>query len=222
MSDPVRSLGDADLYAPTSGSSAPAAATTEPPGSPFSPARQRGSARQRILDVARELFCSRGYDRTPLRAVSDSLGVTKAAVYYHFKAKDDLLVAVVGPLLDQIDALIQSSGPRLGRPSQRRDFLARYVDAVAGQAGVVALLLRDPGVGEHRLGQRFVAQHIRMRELLGAGDEPLTVIRATTALRALEMAVVEFGDVHPDDIRGTALDIALGVLQSEPGAGAPH
>jgi hypothetical protein len=53
-----------------------------------------------------------------------------------------------------------------------------------------------------------------MRRLLGAGDEPEGVIRATTALRALELAVVEFADAHPVQLRDTALHMAVAVLDS--------
>jgi AcrR family transcriptional regulator len=187
---------------------------SEAEASSAGPARERGSARQRVLDVAAELFGSRGYERTPLRVVADSLGLSKAAIYYHFKAKEDLLLAMVSPVLDRIDELIDSAGPRLRSSSERRRFLAGYVDELTGHAGIVALLLRDPGVAEHAVGRRFVSQHVRMRQLLGAGDEPASVIRTNTALLALELAVVEFGDADPDDVRETALDIAVSVLES--------
>jgi len=214
-------MADDDLGARSSLSSSPTADIPVDPGSPPGSSRDRGSARHRILGAARDLFCSHGYERTPLRAVSDSLGVTKAAIYYHFKAKEDLLVAIVGPLLDRIDALIDAAGPRLTSTSQRRAFLAGYVDELTGDVGIVAILLRDPGVGEHFLGHRFASQHRRMRTLLGAGDEPASVIRTAAALRALELAVVEFGEAHPTDARDTALDIAITVLESGPGAPTP-
>lgn len=210
MSDPVRPLAEVDVPAPASRLSAGGTADRQ---SPFSAAREKGSARARILEVARELFCSHGYERTPLREVSDSLGVTKAAIYYHFKAKDDLLVAILGPVLDRIDAVIDSAGDDVGSPGRQRAFLGRYLDVLAGDAGIVALL-RDPGVVEHRLGQRFASQHSRMRALLGEAADPAGVIRTTTALRTLELAVVEFGDAHPDQVRETALDIAVSVLRS--------
>jgi AcrR family transcriptional regulator len=211
VADPVRPLADVDVAGPAIRSSA---GGTAGPDSSFGSAREKGSARERVLEVARELFCARGYERTPLRAVSDSLGVTKAAIYYHFKAKDDLLVAIVGPLLDSIDALIDSAGDGFESPGELRAFLGRYLDVLAGHAGIV-VLLRDPGVAEHPLGGRFVSQHARMRALLGAGTDPARVIRTATALRGLELAVVEFGDAHPDQVRETALDIAVRVLESE-------
>jgi len=50
--------------------------------------------RERILDVALELFTARGYDKTSLREIADELGVTKAALYYHFEHKEDILLAL--------------------------------------------------------------------------------------------------------------------------------
>ena len=52
------------------------------------------TTRERILDVALELFIEQGYDKTSLREIADQLGFTKAALYYHFASKDDILMAL--------------------------------------------------------------------------------------------------------------------------------
>jgi len=218
MADPVRQFSD--LGAPAGAgessteTSAPSRTTRSggPARSPFVPAREPSSTRGRILAVARELFCSRGYERTPLRAISDSLGLTKAALYYHFRAKDDLLVAIVGPMLDRIDEMFDAADTSLPEAAQQRAFLATYVEELVSHADIIALLIRDHGVSEHPLGRRFATQHARMRALLGAGDRPDGVIRTATALRALELAVVEFADTDPALLRTTALAMAVAVL----------
>lgn len=51
-----------------------------------------GSTRERILEVALQLFNEQGYDRTSLRQIAERLGVSKAALYYHFKSKEDILL----------------------------------------------------------------------------------------------------------------------------------
>jgi AcrR family transcriptional regulator len=56
--------------------------------------RKAASTRERILDVSLELFTEEGFDRTSLREIADKLGVTKAALYYHFASKDDILMAL--------------------------------------------------------------------------------------------------------------------------------
>jgi AcrR family transcriptional regulator len=52
------------------------------------------STRDRILDVALDLFIEKGFDRASLREVAERLGLTKAAIYYHFASKDDILLAL--------------------------------------------------------------------------------------------------------------------------------
>jgi AcrR family transcriptional regulator len=59
-------------------------------------ARPRGSdgaqTRERILAVAQELFTRQGYDKTSLRDIAERLEVTKAALYYYFPRKEDILI----------------------------------------------------------------------------------------------------------------------------------
>ena len=59
-------------------------------------ARPRGSdgaqTRERILAVAQELFTRQGYDKTSLRDIAERLDITKAALYYYFPRKEDILV----------------------------------------------------------------------------------------------------------------------------------
>src|SRR5580698_1323685 len=52
------------------------------------------STRERILDAALDLFVEQGYDGTSLRQIAEQLGVTKAALYYHFESKEDILMAL--------------------------------------------------------------------------------------------------------------------------------
>jgi AcrR family transcriptional regulator len=56
--------------------------------------RPRGATRERILDIALDLFTDHGYDKTSLREIADELGFTKAAVYYHFERKEEILLAL--------------------------------------------------------------------------------------------------------------------------------
>ncbi len=57
-------------------------------------APQSNDTKQRILDVALDLFTEQGYDGTSLRQIAEQLGVTKAALYYHFESKEDILMAL--------------------------------------------------------------------------------------------------------------------------------
>ncbi len=63
--------------------------TTEPTIDPSAK-----DTRERILDAALDLFIEQGFDGTSLREIAEQLGVTKAALYYHFESKDDILMAL--------------------------------------------------------------------------------------------------------------------------------
>ena len=98
--------------------------------------------RDRILDVARELFNEQGYDKTSLRQIAEPLGFTQAAIYYHFAAKQDILIALHLRLHE------------LGRPAFEQ------LGQEAGPSGWAAVLrgLVDTMLANHKL---FVLHEFR-------------------------------------------------------------
>ena len=72
---------------------------------------EAASTRERILNVALDLFTEKGFDGASLREIAERLGVTKAAIYYHFASKDDILLALHMRLHEfGKDALSQMTG----------------------------------------------------------------------------------------------------------------
>src|SRR6516165_5426796 len=67
---------------------------------------RRGDTRARIQQVALELFAEQGYERTSLREIAERLGVTKAALYYHFKSKEDIVHSFTEDYFTRLDAVI--------------------------------------------------------------------------------------------------------------------
>ena len=62
--------------------------------------------REQILSSAAQLFIEQGYCGLPMRQIAESVGVTKAALYYHFKDKEDLFLAILESHLDRIETLV--------------------------------------------------------------------------------------------------------------------
>jgi AcrR family transcriptional regulator len=85
-------------------------------------ARFGSATRTRILEAAQELFAARGFDRTSIRAIARQVGLTDAALYYHFASKRDLLEALLAE---------SSSSPRIAPlhepPPMDRDEIAELV-----------------------------------------------------------------------------------------------
>ena len=69
----------------------------------------RSSLRQRILEEAARLFVTQGYDGISMREIAEAVGVSKAGLYYHFRDKEDLLLAVLTAYLDEVERLIQEA-----------------------------------------------------------------------------------------------------------------
>ncbi|GGK01334.1 TetR family transcriptional regulator [Pilimelia anulata] len=89
-----------------------------------------GDTRSRIRDVALDLFAEQGYEQTALREIAERLGVTKAALYYHFKSKDEIVESVLADRLRFLDELIAYGRQREPDRELRRDVLARYAEGL--------------------------------------------------------------------------------------------
>lgn len=117
--------------------------------------QRRGDTRRRIQDVALELFAEQGYEKTSLREIAERLDVTKAALYYHFKTKEDILVSVFDdrtrPVLELID-WARSQPPTL---ETKHEVLRRYSEILSAAAPLFRFMhengatLRDLRVGEN-------------------------------------------------------------------------
>ena len=57
-------------------------------------AEPSASTRERILDVALDLFTDQGFDGTSMREIAERLNISKPAIYYHFASKEDILMAL--------------------------------------------------------------------------------------------------------------------------------
>jgi AcrR family transcriptional regulator len=101
----------------------------------------RGDTRSRILEVALELFAAHGYEKTSLRRISDSLGVTKAALYYHFRTKEDILAGIVESLSAPLETVI-AWADALPQPltAELREELLRRLSSGMSSEGITRLM----------------------------------------------------------------------------------
>ena len=77
--------------------------------------RPPSDTRHRIQEVARELFTQKGVQRTSLQDIADRLGITKPALYYHFRSREDLVRSILPPLLDEGEEFVAGQERRRGR-----------------------------------------------------------------------------------------------------------
>jgi AcrR family transcriptional regulator len=151
---------------------------------------RRTNTREQIRTVALEMFAERGYDGTSLREIAERLDITKAAVYYHFKTKEDILVSLLEDFLAQIDEMLEWAQTRPPGPDTRRAVLERYAVLLCGRASRLARFMQEgqPAIRELAAGLDLRKRFNRLVELLvGADPTPDTALRAQVALITLHL-----------------------------------
>ena len=83
--------------------------------------------REQILLSAAQLFIEHGYCGLSMRQIAESVGVTKAALYYHFKDKEELFLSILEAYLERVEALIINIQSEETTCRQRINMLIRRI-----------------------------------------------------------------------------------------------
>ena len=145
------------------------------------------NTRRRILAVALEQFSAHGYAGTSMRDIAGAMGMTKAALYYHFESKEQILAAVTEPIRVEMNLLQQAmSAPAPPTPAE---LLTQLADMLSRHALLVETVFHDPSSGGG-------GQHMRAKEVFGAitallagNGGPDSLLRARCALGAVMFTV---------------------------------
>jgi AcrR family transcriptional regulator len=73
--------------------------------------REREEVRRKILDAARDLFVTEGYERVTMRAIAEAIEYSPTAIYLHFEDKDDLVLALCRQDFGRLLAAMESQAP---------------------------------------------------------------------------------------------------------------
>ena len=143
--------------------------------------------RQRLLDVAMELVSRHGFAGTSLQMIADELGFTKAAIYYHFRTRDQLLITLMEPILHQIRQVVETAEAQRTPRMQMDAMVQGFARLVARNRSLAAVMVFDPGVHAVLQSQPDWGDLIaRKLALLMQLDSGVTgVIKATALLTGL-------------------------------------
>jgi AcrR family transcriptional regulator len=187
------------------------------------PARGR-ETRARIQAVAVELFTEQGYDKTSLREIAERLNVTKAALYYHFRSKEDIVASLVDDYVSQIDELIAWGAQQPRSPQTRAEILRRYVGIVTEGHSVFRMLHQNQAAASSMSGSKGRSELFkeRLRALTELLSEPgaslAEQLRAAMALGGISVAWMSFADEVTDH---QALCAAMLAVASDMAGAAP-
>src|SRR5580704_2197940 len=160
--------------------------------------------RERILDVALELFIDKGYEKTSLREIAERMGFTKAALYYHFASKGDMLIALHLRLHQILEAPLHDLGDGPVSLDRWEEFLDQGIAAMQANRRLFAMHQRNQAAFEVIHSEGHDGQHAeleeRIRSLLSDPSIPTAVrVRMAAAFSATFFTSIIALDVFAGD-----------------------
>jgi len=198
---------------------------------------RRGDTRARIQQVALELFAEQGYERTSLREIAERLDVTKAALYYHFKSKEDIVRSFTEDYFAQLDALIEWGREQPPSDKTSAELLDRYIAIVMESGEVFRFLERNQATihgtedGKHRFTQFRPRLRALVEILAGPDAATRAQVRAAAAIFAISTscmffmrdsrepdddAILTARRPEPDELRSIVLEVATDLTAADP------
>jgi len=178
-------------------------------------AAQAERTRQQILETAQRLFTEIGYDATSLQMIADEMGLTKAAVYYYFRAKSDIRHAALKPGIERLKSLLDEVAEMRSRRARVDHLVTGLVDFLVQHRHAV-MSPAESSEAKHAPDDEQVHE-MRWRALsLIFGEEPTAVERLCfDAAFSLPRSLSTLADLSDEELgealRTTMLRILLRV-----------
>jgi AcrR family transcriptional regulator len=183
--------------------------------------REPSDTRTRIQAVALELFIEQGYEATSLREIAERLGVTKAALYYHFKTKEDIVASLVQDRIDDLQQLLDWAEAQPPGPALREEIIRRYSDELhrGRHHDTMRFFERNQtALRDHPKSTEFKDIMVRIVGVLTAPGDPLTQqLKCSLAILALhaQWFILRDADVTDAQRQEAALAVALELVGAE-------
>ncbi|MFD1936579.1 TetR family transcriptional regulator [Nonomuraea mangrovi] len=173
---------------------------------------------QRILEAARALFAARGYRSTSMQSIADQVGITKAALYYHFDSKEEILRQLTVPLLDELEEVLAGAESCDSAEEVRWRAIEGYVDVHLRHRHTLTMLVKDMTLlVQAPIADRFRSAIALANELVaGPGRGLEERVRACQVVAGLADPVLLFRDEPAERVRTLILDGARALLDAPP------
>lgn len=178
----------------------------------------RGFARDRVLDSALDLFAEHGVNGTSLQMIADRLGVSKAAVYYQFHSKDEIVLAVVQPVFDDLARLVRIAEAISSPDAQRDVAVSGMVELAVRHRRLTAVFHGDPVIDSLVHNRSELQDTIERITTILLGPAPDVASRIVISMLAAGIygsaTDPELTDVTDEALHRTLLDCAHRLLRA--------
>ncbi|RYV52997.1 TetR/AcrR family transcriptional regulator [Pengzhenrongella frigida] len=164
--------------------------------------RRRGDTRSEIQRVALSRFTNDGYDKTSLREIAEDLGVTKAALYYHFRTKESILESLVNDVGQSITDLVGWVHSEPSTRERRLEMLRRLALLTQGGVGDLMRCVQQNELSLGALPGTVEIVHRYKDELWRACTPPGATLEDRLRARVAIMTIL-VANKGADDLGGT-------------------
>ncbi|WP_020657701.1 TetR/AcrR family transcriptional regulator [Amycolatopsis benzoatilytica] len=173
--------------------------------------------RTRLLATALKLFAEHGVEGTSLQMIADELGVTKAAVYYHFRTKAEITEAVAAPGIRELDELVVEAAKHRRLGARVDHLLEGFVELVVRHRVLVALFSSDPGIDAALAKSAHGVEGFKQALItIVAGPEPSVTDRVAAMVAFTGIAMVggapDLAEVDDETLRQELVGVGRRLL----------
>lgn len=164
--------------------------------------------RSQIIDVARKLVATEGLSALTIGALEERLDFSRGVITYHFQNKDEIVYAVLGSAITQLDGVVLARVAQSAAPRERifavMDGMVRGFVESHREAGNILLAFTEPAGGDPRAAEitrnlyaRYRAQSLRLlhevcapaRPTHHGGDAPADLAAIATLMVSMVIGV---------------------------------
>jgi AcrR family transcriptional regulator len=175
--------------------------------------RTAPDTRQEIISEASRLFAESGFKGTSLQDIARVVGVSKAALLYHFATKEAILAELMAPAVAELVVLDGRLAGLTGEDAQRTaaigfaELAVRFRGPIAALHGDIPELIKLEAFGTVLdLAERL------LDAMAGRSADPAARLAATLLLSGLPAACAKSADMPDDELRPALVAISARTL----------
>jgi AcrR family transcriptional regulator len=162
---------------------------------------RRTDTRKRINDVALDVFSERGYEGATLQEIAERLDITRPALYYHYRSKEEILAAIHRDLALSIDTILDQARAAPRTTATRADILTRLHELMAGPWGKFTRFAQasEAAMRDLSAAEEFTTRMDALGALLAPSDTVEGRMKGRLALTTLFMASARISQLGGTD-----------------------
>jgi TetR/AcrR family transcriptional regulator, cholesterol catabolism regulator len=175
--------------------------------------KQRSTRHNTVLLEAARVFAERGYANVSLDDVATALGITRPALYYYARSKENLLLQCAEPALEGVMSALEAAQTEPTGAERVASFFRGYANIVFGDLGHCLSLvdsrdLTGEALATNRNYRREVYSSVERLIVQGIADQSIKVCDPPVVRRAMIAAFNSLSRWYRAD-RGVQLELLI-------------